>query len=341
MKRPIYLHRKITRHGKTAWYFWRGEGHRRIRIRGDYGSAEFMSEYMAALAGHAPAAPAKIKEEPESLAWLIGRYRETSEWSGLSEATRRQRDNIFHRAIRSSGDRPYRSMTITSVTETLNKIRDRPSAANNFLTTFRNLFAWAIRVKLADADPTAHVKYVKRPKTGGFRQWTEEEIAQFEAHWPIGTRERLAIAVLLFTGLRRGDAARLGKQHIRNGRIRIVTEKTGETVSIPVSPLLASIIEASKTGDMVLVANTKTGEAMRKEAFSNWFKRAAKAAGVPGNCHGLRKAAATRLAEAGATIPEMNAVFGWRGTAMASLYTEKANREILADNAAAKMGNKR
>ena len=340
MKRPIYLHRKITRHGKTAWYFWRGEGHRRIRIRGDYGSTEFLTEYMAALAGHAPAAPAKIKEEPESLAWLIGRYRETSEWSGLSEATRRQRDNIFHRSIRSSGDRPYRSMTITSVTETLNKMRDRPSAANNFLTTFRNLFAWAIRVKLADADPTAHVKYVKRPKRGGFPQWTEEDIAQFERHWPIGTRERLAFSVLLYTGLRRGDAARLGKQHIRDGRIRIVTEKTGEVVSIPVSPLLASVVEASQTGDLVIVP-THEGEPFTKEGFGNWFGKAARSAGIRKNCHGLRKAAATRLAEAGATIPEMNAVFGWRGTAMASLYTEKANREILADNAAAKMGNKR
>lgn len=337
MKRPPYLHRKITRHGNVAWYFWRGEGHKRVRIRGDYGSNEFLAAYMEAFAGHAPAPVVRIRETPDSLAWLIGRFRETSDWSSMSEATRRQRENIFRRAIEASGERPYRSMTIESVSATVDKMKDRPSAANNFLATFRQLFAWAIRVRLAETDPTSQVKYLRRPRTGGFRQWTEEEIAQFERRWPIGTRERLALAVLLYTGLRRGDAARLGRQHIRHGRIIIITEKTGEMVSMPVAPALAEIIKASQIGGLALVANTRTGEPMAKEAFSNWFKRAAKAAGVPGNCHGLRKAAATRLAEAGATIPEMNAVFGWRGTAMASLYTEKANREILADNAAAKM----
>lgn len=337
MKRPPYLHKTITRHGKVAWYFWRGRGHTKIRINGAYGSPEFMDAYQQAFVGNSHKAPEKAKETPETLAWLIARYRETSTWGELSEATRRQRENIFKRISSVSGNLPYSSLTKAKIASTRDAKKDTPSAANNFLQAMKGLFDWALERDYVSVNPVVGVKSVKRPKNEGFRQWTEEEIAQFEARWPVGTRERLALAVMLYTGLRRGDAARLGKQHFSNGRIKIVTEKTKTLVSIPVSPRLSSIVDNSPTGDLVLIANYLNGRAMTKESFATWFKRAAKAAGVPGNCHGLRKAAAVRLAEAGATIPELNAVFGWSGTSMASLYIEKANREILADNAAAKL----
>jgi len=337
MKRPPYLHRTITRHGRVAWYFWRGKGHKKIRIRGEYGSTDFNDDYASLLAGAHSVKKETYKHAPESLAWLVARYKETSAWSELAQATRRQRDNIFQRVIAVSGQLPYTSITKAHILTTRDAKKATPSAANNFLQAMKGLFDWALERDYVAINPVVGVKAVRRPKNEGFRQWTEEEIAQFEVHWPVGTRERLALAVMLYTGLRRGDAARLGKQHFTNGRIKIVTEKTKTQVSIPVAPQLASIVENSPTGELFLVANTITGRGMTKESFATWFKRAAKAAGVPGNCHGLRKAAAVRLAEAGATIPELNAVFGWSGTAMASLYIEKANREILADNAAAKL----
>ena len=83
-----------------------------------------------------------------------------------------------------------------------------PSQANNFLNTMRALFTRATETELVAADPTRDVKSVKRPP-GEFHAWTEAEIDQFEAKWPVGTRERLAFAILLYTGLRRGDAAAL------------------------------------------------------------------------------------------------------------------------------------
>lgn len=73
---------------------------------------------------------------------------------------------------------------------------------------------------------------VAKPKTKGFPEWTEEELDQYAAHWPLGTRERVMWGVFCFTGLRRGDAAKLGKQHIRNGVITIDTEKTGTRVRL-------------------------------------------------------------------------------------------------------------
>lgn len=337
--RPPYLIKRTNRNGSTIWYVWRRPG-KQIRIRGEYGSEAFMADYHKAISGVAPELVERQKYAPESFAWLIERYRETSAWTDLSLATRRQRENIFKNTIKMAGVVPYASIKKSSIVATRDKKRGTPSAANNFINTMRGLFTWAVEADLIDADPTTGVKGVKRPKTGGFHQWTEEEIANFETHWRIGTRERLAFEIMLNLGLRRGDVALLGKQHFTGGRIRLTTEKTGTWLDLPTNSRLMSVIEQSPTGDLVLLAHAITGRPMTKEGLGNWFRKAAVAAGVDGNCHGLRKAAATRLAESGATIHELNAVFGWTGTAMASLYTEKANRGRLADNAAAKEANK-
>ena len=136
--------------------------------------------------------------------------------------------------------------------------------------------------------------------------------------------------VFCFTGLRRGDAARLGKQHIRNGFITIDTEKTGTRVTIPVLPELEAIIAAGPTGELAIIASKK-GQPLRKEVVGNLFKEACEAAGIHGkSAHGIRKAAATRAATKGATVATLEAIFGWEGGQMAALYTESADRRRLA-----------
>lgn len=80
---------------------------------------------------------------------------------------------------------------------------------------------------------------------------------------------------------------------------------------------------------------------MTKESFGNAFKEACKAAGLQNrSAHGCRKIAATRAAEAGATVAQLNAIFGWKGTAMASLYTEAADRKRLALEAMHTLGQR-
>jgi integrase len=70
---------------------------------------------------------------------------------------------------------------------------------------------------LVESDPTIRVGNPPRPKNDGFPAWSEEDIATYEARWPIGTRQRVWLDVLVYTGLRRGDAVRLGRPHVRNG----------------------------------------------------------------------------------------------------------------------------
>ena len=137
------------------------------------------------------------------------------------------------------------------------------------------------------------------------------------------------MGVLLWTGLRRGDAVLVGRQHVRNDEISIETEKTDMKVTVPIAPELDAVLKAGPCGDLHFVVGSD-GQPMKKESFGNAFGDACRAAGVPGSAHGLRKLAAILLALAGATIPQMNAIFGWTGSEMAMYYIDMADRAQLA-----------
>lgn len=320
-----FLLREKTRHGVMVWYVRKGKG-QRVRINGKFGTAEFLEDYHAALQG--VPAHRRAKAPVGSLEWLIIRYRETAAWSGFSVATKRQRENILKHVIEQSGNVAFVDVKRSHIREGLNKRRDKPAAMRHFLETMRGLFQWALDADHIEIDPTAGIKTPRR-KSDGHHVWSDEECSQFEAKWPLGTRQRVAFDVLLYTGFRRGDAVRLGRQHVRDGIATLRTEKTGEIVSTRILPQLATSLEAGPTGDLAFIVGDK-GHPLTKESFGNWFREACKAAGVPGSAHGLRKAGATRAANAGATEHELMAMFGWSEPRTAAIYTRKANRHTLS-----------
>jgi integrase len=337
--RPPRLQRQVTRHGKTAWYVRVGRGPR-VRIRSPFGTPEFDAEYQAAIAG----LPAQQTSKPAqtitgSLAWLIERYRETGEWTRLSLATRRLRENIFRHVINSAGIQP--AAKITSATIMAARDRRTPIQAKHFMSAMRGLLRWAFRAKLIKSDPTSGVADLPLPKNDGHLPWSDDEVTVYESRWPIGTRQRVWFDLLAYTGLRRGDAVRLGRQHVRNGVATIKTEKTGAVVTLPILATLAKTLSAGPCGDLTFIAG-KNGRPLTKESFGNLFRQACRDAGlINRSAHGLRKAAATRAAEHGATEAELEAIFGWSGGRMASLYTRAANRQRLSIAAMNKLENDR
>lgn len=331
--RPPFLHREITRHGKAVWYVRKGQGPR-IRIRAELGTEAFLAEYEAALTGK-PLAP-KTKALAGTLAWLLERYRETSAWQGLSRATRRQRENIFLGVLEKAGNEPVSSITRASIEAGKDRRRETPAQARNFLDAMRGLFRWALSAGLIKADPTLGVENPKRQQSGGFPAWGEEDVEAYEARWPAGTRQRVWLHVLLYTGLRRGDAVRVGRQHVRDGILALRTEKTGTEVVIPILAPLARTLDRGPCGDLSFICGER-GHPLTKESFGNEFSEACRAAGIQKSAHGVRKIGATRAAENGATVAELEAIFGWQGGAMASLYTKAANRRRLAIGAMGKL----
>lgn len=161
---------------------------------------------------------------------------------------------------------------------------------------------------------------------------------RYEARWPIGTRERVWLDVLLYSGLRRSDAVRLGRGHVRSfnlkgERIRvhaISTQKSGETVEVtlPILSQLQTTLDAGPIGEETYIAGVR-GKPFTKEGFGTAFAEARKLAGVPGRAHGLRKLGASRAAENGATVNQLQALFGWTDVKMPMLYTKAADRKRL------------
>lgn len=324
--RPPHLHRETNRHGTVVWYVRVDHGPR-IRVPAP-GTEGFDAAYQAAIAGETPATK-QGKERSGSLSWLIARYRETAAWTGLAMATRHKRELIFRQMIATAGDKPATAITKKHVVAGLDRRRETPVQARHYLDALRGLFAWAEGALHVDANPCDGVRPPKQTGDGeGFAVWTAEDVAAFEKKWPIGTRPRVALDVLRFTGLRRGDAARLGRPHVKGGVISIKTEKTGEWVHIRMSKRLEATLAAGPCGDLTYIA-AENGKPMTKEGFGNEFRKWCRKAGVDKSAHGLRKLAATTMAENGATVAELEAVFGWSGGRMASHYTRSANRKKL------------
>ena len=334
--RPPHLHREETRHGDVVWYVRKKHGPR-LRIRAAFGTDEFWREYRAALEG-AASATTRAKAKPQTLAWGLERYRSSPAWAALAVATRRQRENIYRHVAESAGDTPLPKIDTQAIREGRDRRAAKPHGANNFVKAMRGFFGWAANPdggNLVPVDPTKGVRLLDGPNDEiGHHTWTDEEIARFEARWPIGTRERLALDLLLYTGLRRGDVVRLGRQHVRDGVITLRTEKKAGVgiVYPPVLPVLAETIAATKTGALTFLV-TERGAPFVKEGFGNWFGDACRKANCPGSAHGLRKAGATRAAEKGATVNQLMALFGWSTPKMAMHYTQAADRKKLAQRA--------
>jgi integrase len=336
-KLPPHLQHERTRHGRGAWYFRRGHGPR-IRIRAEFGTPEFEAEYSAALDG-GPLQVVGKKAAAGTLAWLWERYRETTAWSELASATRRKREYIMVHVLETSRAVLVKDITKRHIMAGLDRRKDTPAQASHFLDTMRGLFGWAADAEHVKANPTIGVKRPAKSKTGGFAAWTEDDVDKYEARWPVGSKERVWLAVLLYTGLRRSDAVVIGRQHVRNGVATIVTKKTKTTIVIPILSVLQGILDAGPTGDLAFICGDH-GRPLAENSLSNYFRVACNAGGIPvgKSAHGVRKIGAIRAAHAGATVAELNAIFGWTGERMALHYIREADRARLAKGAMSKLG---
>ena len=179
-------------------------------------------------------------------------------------------------------------------------------------------------------NPTTGIKRIKN-KTDGFHTWTEEEIAQFEAHHPIGSKARLALGLLLYTAQRRSDVVRMGRQHVRGGVVHVRQQKTGAMLAIPMHPDLATIIDATPN-DHLTYLTTSFGKPFTAAGFGNYFRECCNGAGLPKHCaaHGLRKAAYRRLAEAGCSANVIASISGHSTLAEVARYTKAADQQRMA-----------
>jgi integrase len=333
-----YLYPDVDRHGNVRAFLRRNGRKQRIRDWSSVGA--FRAEYMALLTGTAPARPKRKKAAAGSLRWLIERYYLSSEYNLLEQSTRHVRRRMLDAFSERHGDKPYRQLEPRHLKVFIDeKVRaGAPEAANNLLKVLRGLFAWACKpaVALASHNPA---RGVERVKTGslGHHAWTIDEVRRFEARHPIGTKARLAMDLMLFTGVRASDAIRLGPQLERDGRIDFVEFKgrnrNPKQRTIPILPQLRGSIDATPSGHLSYLVTEFGRPYATAKSFGNWFKRQCVMADLCHcSAHGLRKAAATIAAEQGAPAHALMAIFGWTTLKQAELYTRDVDRKRLTND---------
>lgn len=322
-----YIQAFRDRHGKMRYYF-RRHG-RRVALPGLPGSEPFLAAYQRALKDFVDAAPAVRKGvKSGSFDALAHLYFSSPHFLSLEQVTQRNYRAIIERFNQSHGHRLVAEMRREHVDKIIGAMADRPGAATTLLKRLRTLTRYAMEIGWISKDPTAGAKGFR---SNEFHTWTEDEIAQFEERWPTGSKQRLAYALLLYTGQRGSDVHRMTWSDIAGLTIRVSQQKTGEKLIIPIHPELQTELALAPKNAAAIIA-TEYGKPFTVKGFQNFMADSIRAAGLPERCkaHGLRKAAARRLAEAGCTAKQIAAITGHRTLAEVERYTRAADQERLA-----------
>ncbi|MEN3791846.1 tyrosine-type recombinase/integrase [Fulvimarina sp. MAC3] len=335
MKRPNPFPGVTTlrdRHGKVRHRF-RQKGKPSCYLSGAYGSVEFRAAYEKAFNGEIVV---KSRSTPGTLAWLIESYLQTKDVAQLKGITRTNTLRAIERLRVEHGHRVIGELRPHHVERLLTKKIETPAAANHFLKLLRRICRYGVRKGVLKTDPTAGIRGFSS-SVDGYHTWTDAEIEKFERHHGLGSKPVLALRIMLYTGAARQDAAAMGWQNVRGERIAYRRHKTGGEVDIPIIEELAEALELVDRLQLLFVTWGE-GRGYKPETFANWFKDQCAAAGLPHcNTHGLRKAGATRLANAGATEFQIMAFLGHKTPEEARTYVKKANRATLGTDAIEKL----
>jgi integrase len=296
-------------------------------------SDEFMRQYADALEG-VKTAPQNIgapRTIPGSIDALIVSYYKLV-FPTLKPSTQAMRRNILENFRQAHGKKPVARLEHSHVASMIAAKASTPHAANNLRKVLRHLMQHAIDINMRGSNPVLGVKQLKT-SDDGIHTWSEEEVGQFIARHPLGTRAYLAMMLMLSTGQRRSDAVRMGWEHVRNGRIAIRQEKTSTPLLIPITADLQRALDLVPRGNLTFLL-TERGAPFTQAGFGNWMRDRCDEAGLPQcSSHGLRKLTATRLAELGCSEREIMSITGHKSVSEVSRYTKAADQSRLADQA--------
>jgi integrase len=328
------------RHGKMRYRF-RRKGYPARYINAPIGSKDFEREYAACLASEpAPIGLGRIK--PGSVSDVIARYYADNAFQDLAPATQVVYRGVLERFRDKFGDDPIRAFDAEKISRLMTAMRHKPHAAARLRKLLAQLFVIARRAKVVpfNFDPVRDTKPPKAESVG-YHRWSEDELEAFEKRHPLGTKPRLAFALLLYAAQRSGDVRMMTHATIATGRIRLDQSKTNNAVDVPIVEPLQEALDAGPLGQHTLV-ETRSGEPFTPKGFYGMFKKACILAGIP-HCspHGLRKSAARRCREAGCTDDEGMAITGHKSVREYRRYAGEDARGDRADAAMAKVMSNR
>jgi integrase len=343
-----------TKSGLPKHCAWNTDRHgkRRVRFRkggfstylaGIPWSEDFMRQYAAAQEGvekRSENVGAELRTKPGSLNELCAAYYRSPGFLDLKASTKEGCRDIIESFRKLHGDKPVGKLQRQHIEQIIAEKHETPNAANNLLKVLRLLLNHATDIGMVATNPALGIKRFKI-RSDGHPPWSEDEIAQFEAQHPVGSKARLAFALLLYTAQRMSDVTVMGWQHVVGDAIKVKQEKTGTHLMVPVHPELKTILAATERKGLLFLT-TSRGTGFSRQVFTKWFKQQCTLAGIANRSgHGLRKSAPIRLANAGCSAHEIAAITGHRSLREVEHYTRAADQERLARQAMKRMEGER
>jgi integrase len=329
---PKYCSWNTDRHGRKRVRF--RKGFYSTYLAGIPYAEDFMQRYHAALDGNVRQLEDFKEEhiEPGTIDAVIVNFYHSTDFVRLKATTQRVRKNVLEKFRLLHGKKRVGLLTAAHLKAIIGDMADRPGAANNLLKVLRVLLRHAIDMGLIQDNPARNVRKFA-VSSEGFHSWSEGDVAAFETTHKHGSRAHLALSLLLYTGQRRSDVVRMGWQHISGELLSVVQDKTGEYLKIPIHPKLATAIGTMPRKNMTFLL-TEAGAPFTAAGFGNWFRDRCNEAGLQHcSAHGLRKACATRLANAGCTVEQIKAITGHKTLSEVARYTKAADQERNAKQA--------
>lgn len=309
--------------------YFRRKGFKGGALPGTVGSPEFMEAYQGFMSATMVAAGPK-RHGSGTFGYLVESYYRSVEYANLKPSSQKLYRYALEPLREKHGHRLSSDMPREKLLKIIEEIGERaPGMANLTRAVLQKMLKGALERGQIRSNPLA-VK-VTAYKGGTHHTWTDDELAQFEKRWPLGTRQRLAYALLFYTGQRSGDVVQMRRADIVKGHITVKQEKTGAELTLQIHPDLAKAIKAGPAKGLTLIGDEQ-GRPIKRAALSHLMRVAIREAKLPARCvpHGLRKATLRIMAEHGSSSKQLAAVSGHKTTKELDRYTAAADQPTLA-----------
>ena len=336
------------RHGKVRYRF-RRNGWASAYLPGKPGTAAFHHAY-AEILERGPVVKDPVqsprKVTPKSLDDLYRRMKMTTRWAKKSARTHyvqtgildRFLDRVNAKGIR-YGDCPATSVSVAWLDAILAQMSGTPAAANDLRKVLTGLMDHACRLGWRVDNP---VKLTDRYRAGpGIHDWTDAEIEQYRSHHKLGSMARLTMELALNTAARRCNVNKIERDHIKGGYITVAHVKDNNVATVPMLATTRAALDALPAAPIKYLVTTAFGKPFTDAGLGNRMRKWCNEAGLP-HCsiHGLRKAISRKMAEAGATDAQGQAVTGHKKNDTFVYYRAGANRKALATEALSNLSEK-
>ena len=205
-ERPKYIERMNDRHGQPRYAFHRRPSPR-VMLPGQPQEPEFESAYRAALWADNVLRQRSLNMalRDKTCAHLIDLYVDSPAFENLAPNSKAAYTRVLRRFALDPqfGPRKVSDLTKANIRHVISA-RSGPASVNDALKKMRLLMRFAVELGWRTNDPTIGLA---AKATGSSHAWTGDEIRQFEARWPIGTRERTVFTRMLHDGMRACDVA--------------------------------------------------------------------------------------------------------------------------------------